>query len=118
KETVDSEPAAGLDRVRVGRKSVVLGRCVAMMGSRVTAQQPLVAVLLRVRLVAVGESLTPVTVTLMLPSAGPVLAASRMRVLMVKFWSLSAEGVRVTAARAALSSVREPATLHTPVPGL
>ena len=65
-----------------------------------------------------GASFTAVTLTLMMPSAGPLFAASRMRVVMVKFWSLSAEGVRATAARAALTSVREPVTLHTPVPGL
>ena len=62
--------------------------------------------------------MTPVTVKLIVPSAGPVSAASRIRVVMVKSWSLSAEGVSATAARAAFTSATEPVTVHMPLPAL
>src|SRR5690606_16451644 len=58
--------------------------------------------------VITGASFTAVTVTEIAPSAGPVSAASRMRVVIVKSWSLSADGVKATAASAAFTSATGP----------
>ena len=59
-----------------------------------------------------------VTLTVMVPSTGPVSARSRTRVVMVKFCALPADGVRVADASAAFTSATEPATVQTPMPGL
>ena len=64
---------------------------------------------------AVGASFTGVTSSVMLPSAGPVSAASRIRVVMVVSTSLSVAGTNATAASAAFTCATLPVMVHIPV---
>ncbi len=64
--------------------------------------------------VATGASFTAVTFSVMVPSAGPAPAASRMRLVMLVFCDQLAAGVKVTPASAAFTSATEPVTAHTP----
>ena len=70
------------------------------------------------RLVAVGASLTATPVITLVPLAGPVLAASRTDVVMLKLLLKFAAGLNVTPASSAFTSATAPVAVHTPVPAL
>ena len=65
--------------------------------------------------VDVGESFTAVTSSVIVPAAGPAPWASRISVVMVTSVSQLAAGVKLTAARAALTAAMLPEMLHTPL---
>ena len=120
KVPVVSTPACGVSRVSTAVTVSPARESDTTMSARATLASPSVKPTVPVRLVASTTvtstaALPPPEVRVMLPAAGPVPDASRIRVLIPTSALQLATGWKRTSARAAFTSATLPFTLHWPV---